>query len=58
MLTKRELEYIFKIKEYKRNYKGIPSVRTICKLVGVRSVTTVYDMLKKLKLKGFDYTEF
>ena len=55
MLTKRELEYILKIKEYKRTYMKLPTVRTICKLVGVKSTATVHDMLRRLKLKGFRF---
>lgn len=58
MLTKRELEYILKIKEYKRTYMKLPTIRTICKLVGVKSTATVHDMLRRLKLKGFNYKKF
>ena len=54
-ITDTQLKYINTIERYKRDYKKIPTVRTIGALVGNKSTATTFYMLKELKKKGYDY---
>lgn len=54
-LSNIQKEYVEKIEEYKAKYGRIPTIRTICELVGVDSPATVSGMLNRISLKGYDY---
>lgn len=48
--------YIETIEKYKRdNYGKVPSIRELADAMNVSSSATVFDMLKRLKKKGYDY---
>ena len=48
-------EYIETIEKYKRdNYGKVPSIRELADAMNVSSSATVFDMLKRLKKKGYD----
>lgn len=54
-LTEIQYKYVDAIEEYKFRYKKVPTIRTICKLVDVKSPATAFTMLETLKAKGYDY---
>lgn len=56
-MTFTQQVYIDAIEKYKKEYHEIPSIRTISKLVLVNCPSTVFEMLKRLKNKGYNYKE-
>lgn len=54
-ITKTQLRYVDIIEMYKRDYKKVPTIRTIGELVGNKSTASTFYMLKELKKKGYDY---
>lgn len=51
--TERQQEYVDAIIEFVQEYRRLPSIRDIGYLVGVSSSATVFNMLQKLRSKGF-----
>lgn len=54
-LTQAQKKYIERIEKYKRTTRKIPTIRVICKIVGVSSPATGYAMMQRLKEKGYDF---
>ena len=54
-LTYKQYKYVSSIENYKAVHKKVPTIRTICELVGVNSPSTVFKTLELLQAKGYDY---
>lgn len=56
-LTKRQLDYINKIENFKKENLKYPTVREVCDLLDGVTVGAVYPTLERLKDKGYFYNE-
>jgi repressor LexA len=52
-LTKRQQEVLKAIEDYSENHKYAPTIRELCTIIGVKSTSTAYNLLKQLKNKGY-----
>lgn len=53
MLTKRRKEILDFIIDFKKKYDQTPTIREICKHLGLKSTNGVYEHLKKLERDGY-----
>lgn len=50
--TKRQKDVLQAIMDYTREYKYPPTIRELAEIIGVKSVSSVQEHLKRLKLQG------
>ncbi|SHH76043.1 repressor LexA [Caloranaerobacter azorensis DSM 13643] len=53
MITKRQVEILKAIDTYIKEKGYSPTIREICKMVNLKSSSTVYEHLRKLEKAGY-----
>ncbi len=52
-LTKRQEEVFKAISSYAEEHNYAPTIRELCNIIGVSSTSTVYNLVKQLRDKGY-----